>query len=379
MGFDMSRVALGFAGGALSGYDTMLKAKMQEEYQQKREEATYNREKNIMMLRAKTEQEWALRPDNPDNMKTMQDISTSKTQQEYVGKNYQLNVDQLNQQKLQNERSYTLDMRRTAAAESAANASRSADAVKQQLYTLQLGEAKDPIGTKLKEATKLGESLRQVLADSGDSPEVINRKVTEAAVSHLTGQKVVDNKQAEVFNDRYEKNADIVAAIPSENISEEWAKMTGGKKNKYPGDAVARTQMIVMRTSVDMSAYNQTFEGPKEGGGKDKPPVSPEFLVNKFASEVNRITEIPPNKRSPEDIETLNTIKKEIDTLPKDQQDSVHSKLKRRSQVGEWWESTGPGKRLTRARELEEAANRAREAMNRQQAINEGREVLKGK
>ena len=92
MGFDMSRVALGFAGGALSGYDTMLKAKMQEEYQQKREEATYNRQKNLMEQQAKITQEWALRPDNPDNMKTMQDISTSKTQQEYVGKNYQLNV-----------------------------------------------------------------------------------------------------------------------------------------------------------------------------------------------------------------------------------------------------------------------------------------------
>lgn len=379
MGFDMSRVALGFAGGALSGYDTMLKAKMQEEYQQRREEATYNREKNIMMLKTKTEQEWALRPDNPDNMKTMQDISTSKTQQEYVSKNYQLNVDQLNQQKVRDSNSYNLGLRHAAAAEAAANASRSADAVKQQLYTLQLGEAKDPIGTKLKEATKLGESLRQVLADSGDSPEVIDRKATEAAVSHLTGQKIGDNKQAEVFNDRYKKNADIIAAIPPEERPEEWAKMTGGKKNQYPGDAVAGTQMIVMRTSADMSAYNQMIGGPKDGGGKDKPPVSPEFIVNKFASEVNRITEISPNKRSPEDIETLNTIKKEIDTLPKDQQDSVYSKLKRRSQVKEWWGSTGPGKRLTRTRELEEAANRAREEMNRQQAINEGRGVLKGK
>ena len=129
MAFDISRVALGFAGGALSGYDTMLKAKMQEEYQQKREEAVYNREKNLMGLKAKTEQEWALRPDNPENMKIMQDISTSKTQEEYVGKNYQLKVDELDHRRLQDERSYNLDVRRTKAAEAAASASRSADAV----------------------------------------------------------------------------------------------------------------------------------------------------------------------------------------------------------------------------------------------------------
>ena len=330
-----------------------------------------------MMLKAKTEQEWALRPDNPDNMKTMQDISTSKTQQEYVSKNYQLNVDQLNQQKVRDSNSYSLGLRHAAAAEAAANASRSADAVKQQLYTLQLGEAKDPIGTKLKEATKLGESLRQVLADSGDSPEVINRKVTEAAVSHLTGQKVVDNKQAEVFNDRYKKNADIIAAIPSENIPEEWAKMTGGKKNQYPGDAVAGTQMIVMRTSADMSAYNQMIGGPKDGGGKDKPPVSPEFVVNKLASIANGLNEIPSDKRSPDQIETYNTIKKEVGALPKDQQDAFYTKLEKPSEFKRWLMSTSPGKRLTRTRELEEAANKEREEMNRQQRLREGREVFK--
>ena len=378
MAFNMSRVALGFAGGALSGYDTMLKAKMQEEYQQKREEAMYNREKNLMELRAKTEQEWALRPDNPENMRIMQDISTSKTQQEYIGKNYQLNVDQLNQRKLQDERSYALDLRRTAAAEAAASASRSADAVKRQLYSIQLGEAKDPIGTKLAEATKLGESLRKVLADSGDPPEIINRKVTEATVSHLTGQKISsDNKQVEVFNDRYKKNADIVAAIPPEEIPVEWAKMTGGKKSQYPGDNVAKTQMIIGRTSADMSAYNQMIGGSKEGGDNDKPPVSPEFFVNKLASIANDLNKVPPDKRSSEQIETYNTIKKEVGTLPKDQQDAFYTKLEKPSEFKKWLMSTSPGKRLTRARELEEAANRSREEMNRQQKIREGREAFK--
>ena len=66
MAFDMSRVALGFAGGALSGYDTMLKAKMQEEYQQKREEAMYNRQKNLMEQQAKINQDWETDPNNPD-------------------------------------------------------------------------------------------------------------------------------------------------------------------------------------------------------------------------------------------------------------------------------------------------------------------------
>lgn len=378
MAFDMSRVALGFAGGALSGYDTMLKAKMQEEYQQKREEAMYNREKNLMELKAKTEQEWALRADNPENMRIMQDISASKTQQEYVGKNYQLNVEELKHRKLQDERSYNLDVRRTAAAEAAASASRSADAVKQQLYSIQFDEAKDPIGTKLKEAIKLGESLRKVLADSGDPPEIINRKVTEATVSHLIGQKISsDNKQVEVFNDRYKKNADIVANIPPDEIPVEWAKMTGGKKNQYPGDNVAKTQMIVGRTSADMSAYNQMIGGSKEGGDNDKPPVSPEFLVNKLASIVNDLNKVPPDKRSSEQIETYNTIKKEVGTLPKDQQDAFYTKLEKPSEFKKWLMSTSPGKRLTRARELEEAANRSREEMNRQQKIREGREVFK--
>ena len=39
--------------------------------------------------------------------------------------------------------------------------------------------------------------------------------------------------------------------------------------------------------------------------------------------------------------------------------------------------STSPGKRLTRARELEEAADKRREEMNRQQKIREGREAFK--
>ena len=153
--------------------------------------------------------------------------------------------------------------------------------------------------------------------------------------------------------------------------------MTGGKKNQYPGDAVAGTQMIIMRTSADMSAYNQMIGGPKEGGDKDKPPVSPEFLVNKLASIVNDLNKIPSDKRSQDQIETYNTIKKEVGTLPKEQQDAFYTKLEKPSEFKRWLMSTSPGKRLTRTRELEEAANKEREEMNRQQRLREGREVFK--
>ena len=78
MAFDMSRVALGFAGGALSGYDAMLKAKMQEEYQQKREEAMYNRQKNLMEQQAKINQAWETNPNNPDTQVKKQNILASQ-------------------------------------------------------------------------------------------------------------------------------------------------------------------------------------------------------------------------------------------------------------------------------------------------------------
>lgn len=74
MGFNWERGALGFAGGALSGYDYMLKSKMKEEYETKMEEARAQRAENMQIQAEKRQQAWAVHPDNPNRKDRAEDV-----------------------------------------------------------------------------------------------------------------------------------------------------------------------------------------------------------------------------------------------------------------------------------------------------------------
>ena len=323
MGFDMSRVALGFAGGALSGYDTMLKAKMQEEYQQKREEAMYNRQKNLMEQQAKITQEWALRPDNPDNMKTMQDISTSKTQQEYVSKNYQLNVEQLNQRKLQDERSYTLDMRRTAAAESAAAASRAAAAFSRNVDALRLKSAEleynmkaDPTGYTANIISKNGALYEQKLLESGQGEE--EAKALRAVYELKQVPGVADKKDIsdDILKSLAPKAVDAVKGLSDEEVETSFMAVSPGAK--YPGRALAEGPIIRATLAQQVDAVTGAGgsgvipQTSKQEVGKDKTLLEKQTIASTAVNFYTNLSRIPRDEWSSEDIANLEEVNNQM-------------------------------------------------------------------
>ena len=320
MAFDMSRVALVFAGGALSGYDTMLKAKMQEEYQQKREEAMYNRQKNLMEQQAKISQEWALRPDNPDNMKTMQDISTSKTQQEYIGKNYQLNVEQLNQRKLQDERSYTLDLRRTAAAESAAAASRAAAAFSRDVDALRLKSAEleynmkaDPTGYTANIISKNGALYEQKLLESGQGEE--EAKALRAVYELKQVPGVADKKDIsdDILKSLAPKAVDAVKGLSDEEVEVSFMAVSPGAK--YPGRALAEGPIIraTLAQQVDAVTGARNIPQPdKDRVEKDKNLIEKQTIATTAVNFYTNLSRIPRDEWSSEDIANLEEVNNQM-------------------------------------------------------------------
>ena len=323
MAFDMSRVALGFVGGALSGYDTMLKAKMQEEYQQKREEAIYNREKNLMEQQAKISQEWALRPDNPENMRIMQDISTSKTQQEYVGKNYQLNVEELKHRKLQDERSYNLDVRRTAAAESAAAASRAAAAFSRDVDALRLKSAEleynmkaDPTGYTANIISKNGALYEQKLLESGQGEE--EAKALRAVYELKQVPGVADKKDIsdDILKSLAPKAVDAVKGLSNEEVETSFMAVSPGVK--YPGRALAEGPIIRATLAQQVDAVTGAGgsgvipQTSKQEVGKDKTLLEKQTVASTAVNFYTNLSRIPRDEWSSEDIANLEEVNNQM-------------------------------------------------------------------
>ena len=323
MASNMSRVALGFAGGALSGYDTMLKAKMQEEYQQKREEAMYNRQKNLMEQQAKITQEWALRPDNPENMRIMQDISTSKTQQEYVGKNYQLNVDRLKQEKLQDERAYSLDLRRTAAAESAAAASRAAAAFSRDVDALRLKSAEleynmkaDPTGYTANIISKNGALYEQKLLESGQGEE--EAKALRAVYELKQVPGVADKKDIsdDILKSLAPKAVDAVKGLSDEEVETSFMAVSPGVK--YPGRALAEGPIIRATLAQQVDAVTGAGgsgvipQTSKQEVDKDKTLLEKQTVASTAVNFYTNLSRIPRDEWSSEDIANLEEVNNQM-------------------------------------------------------------------
>lgn len=320
MAFDMSRVALGFAGGALSGYDTMLKAKMQEEYQQKREEAMYNRQKNLMEQQAKISQEWALRPDNPENMKAMQDISTSKTQEKYIGKNYQLAVEQLNQRKLQDERSYTLDLRRTAAAESAAAASRAAAAFSRDVDALRLKSAEleynmkvDPTGYTANIISKNGALYEQKLLESGQGEE--EAKALRAVYELKQVPGIADKKDIsdDILKSLAPKAVDAVKGLSDEEVEVSFMAVRPGAK--YPGRALAEGPIIRATLAQQVDAVIGAGGSgviPQTSKQEDKTLLEKQTVATTAVNFYTNLSRIPRDEWSSEDIANLEEVNNQM-------------------------------------------------------------------
>ena len=316
MASDISRVALGFAGGALSGYDTMLKAKMQEEYQQKREEAIYNREKNLMEQQAKISQEWSLRPDNPENMKAMQDISMSKTQEKYIGKNHQLAVDQLNQKRLQDERSYALDLRRTAAAESAAAFSRNVDALRLKSAELEYNMKADPTGYTANIISKNGALYEQKLLESGQGEE--EAKALRAVYELKQVPGVADKKDIsdDILKSLAPKAVDAVKGLSDEEVETSFMAVSPGAK--YPGRALAEGPIIRATLAQQVDAVigaggsGVIPQTSKQEVGKDKTLLEKQTVASTAVNFYTNLSRIPRDEWSSEDIANLEEVNNQM-------------------------------------------------------------------
>ena len=176
MAFDISRVALGFAGGALSGYDAMLKAKMQEEYQQKREEAMYNRQKNLMEQQAKINQAWETDPNNPDTQVKKQNILASQASIKHQDrtfalqeKEYLTNTQFKSAELGLRQQALSIEASRTAALNAASAASAKSSGLQAQIAQLQLEAITNPDAANERVATAYSNQI----AKSGATPEEV--------------------------------------------------------------------------------------------------------------------------------------------------------------------------------------------------------------
>ena len=373
MGFDMSRVALGFAGGALSGYDTMLKAKMQEEYQQKREEAMYNRQKNLMEQQAKINQAWETDPNNPDTQVKKQNILASQASIKHQDrtfalqeKEYQTNTQFKSAELGLRQQALSIEASRTAALNAASAASAKSSGLQAQIAQLQLEAITNPDAANERVATAYSNQI----AKSGAAPEEVEAAknlVRQSGATSFSDLATLQTNNKEVLKEATKVKAEAIKKADEElgkleptDWIERWAKIAPGAATKDPMEA----KQNLLRTSGETAFVSFLNSNTSPSSVAEKNPAPTEaskknFIISKMASDASKILATPEQDRTEEDKKILEIIRTEVNVLPKEEQVKFNSMV----QTPSWIKETTPFKNLAEQRRRAKSVEEKRKEM----------------
>ena len=300
MAFDMSRVALGFAGGALSGYDAMLKAKMQEEYQQKREEAMYNRQKNLMEQQAKINQAWETDPNNPDTQVKKQNILASQASIKHQDrtfalqeKEYLTNTQFKSAELGLRQQALSIEASRTAALNAASAASAKSSGLQAQIAQLQLEAITNPDAANERVATAYSNQI----AKSGAAPEEVEAAknlVRQSGATSFSDLATLQTNNKEVLKEATKVKAEAIKKADEElgkleptDWIERWAKIAPGAATKDPMEAKqnllrtsGETAFVSFLSSNTPSSVAERNSAPTEASKKN-------FIISTISHIIN--------------------------------------------------------------------------------------------
>ena len=372
MAFDISRVALGFAGGALSGYDAMLKAKMQEEYQQKREEAMYNRQKNLMEQQAKINQAWETNPNNPDTQVKKQNILASQASIKHQDrtfalqeKEYQTNTQFKAAELGLRQQALSIEASRTAALNAASAASAKSSGLQAQIAQLQLEAITNPDAANERVATAYSNQI----AKSGATPEEVEAAknlVRQSGATSFSDLATLQTNNKEVLKEATKVKAEAIKKADEElgkleptDWIERWAKIAPGAATKDPMEAKqnllrtsGETAFVSFLSSSTSSSVAEKNSAPTEVSKKN-------FIISKMASDASKILATPEQDRTEEDKKVLEIIRTEVNVLPKEEQVKFNSMV----QTPSWIKETAPFKNLAEQRRRAKSAEEKRKEM----------------
>ena len=373
MAFDMSRVALGFAGGALSGYDAMLKAKMQEEYQQKREEAMYNRQKNLMEQQAKINQAWETNPNNPDTQVKKQNILASQASIKHQDrifalqeKEYQTNTQFKAAELGLRQQALSIEASRTAALNAASAASAKSSGLQAQIAQLQLEAITNPDAANERVATAYGNQI----AKSGATPEEVEAAknlVRQSGATSFSDLATLQTNNKEILKEATKVKAEAIKKADEElgkleptDWIERWAKIAPGAATKDPMEA----KQNLLRTSGETAfvSFLNSNTSPSSVAEKNSAPTEASkknFIISKMASDASKILATPEQDRTEEDKKVLEIIRTEVSVLPKEEQVKFNSMV----QTPSWIKETAPFKNLAEQRRRAKSAEEKRKEM----------------
>ena len=373
MGFDMSRVALGFAGGALSGYDTMLKAKMQEEYQQKREEAMYNRQKNLMEQQAKINQAWETDPNNPDTQVKKQNILASQASIKHQDrtfalqeKEYQTNTQFKAAELGLRQQALSIEASRTAALNAASAASAKSSGLQAQIAQLQLEAITNPDAANERVATAYSNQI----AKSGATPEEVEAAknlVRQSGATSFSDLATLQTNNKEILKEATKVKAEAIKKADEElgkleptDWIERWAKIAPGAATKDPMEA----KQNLLRTSGETAfvSFLGSSTSPSSVAEKNSVPTEASkknFIISKMASDASKILATPEQDRTEEDKKVLEIIRTEVNVLPKEEQVKFNSMV----QTPSWIKETTPFKNLAEQRRRAKSVEEKRKEM----------------
>ena len=373
MAFDISRVALGFAGGALSGYDAMLKAKMQEEYQQKREEAMYNRQKNLMEQQAKINQAWETNPNNPDTQVKKQNILASQASIKHQDrtfalqeKEYQTNTQFKAAELGLRQQALSIEASRTAALNAASAASAKSSGLQAQIAQLQLEAITNPDAANERVATAYSNQI----AKSGATPEEVEAAknlVRQSGATSFSDLATLQTNNKEVLKEATKVKAEAIKKADEElgkleptDWIERWAKIAPGAATKDPMEA----KQNLLRTSgetafVSFLSSNTSSSSVAEKNSAPTEASKKNFIISKMASDASKILATPEQDRTEEDKKVLEIIRTEVNVLPKEEQVKFNSMV----QTPSWIKETAPFKNLAEQRRRAKSAEEKRKEM----------------
>lgn len=380
MAFNMSRVALGFAGGALSGYDTMLKAKMQEEYEQKKEEALYNRQKNLMEQQAKINQAWETDPNNPDTQVKKQNILASQAgirdqdrRFALQEKEYQTNTQFKAAELGLRQQALSIEASRTAALNAASAASAKSSGLQAQIAQLQLEAITNPDAANERVATAYSNQI----AKSGAAPEEVEAAknlVRQSGATSFSDLATLQTNNKEVLKEATKVKAEAIKKADEElgkleptDWIERWAKIAPGAATKDPMEAKqnllrtsGETAFVSFLNSNTSSSIAEKSSAPTEASKKN-------FIISKMASDASKILATPEQDRTEEDKKVLEIIRTEVNVLPKEEQVRFNSMV----QTPSWIKETAPFKNLAEQRRRAKSAEEKRKEMLEESKVRE--------
>lgn len=372
MGFDMSRVALGFAGGALSGYDTMLKSKMQEEYQQKREEATYNRQKNLMEQQAKINQAWETDPNNPDTQVKKQNILASQAGIKHQDrtfalqeKEYQTNTQFKSAELGLRQQALSIEASRTAALNAASAASAKSSGLQAQIAQLQLEAITNPDAANERVATAYSNQI----AKSGAAPEEVEAAknlVRQSGATSFSDLATLQTNNKEILKEATKVKAEAIKKADEElgkleptDWIERWAKIAPGAATKDPMEAKQNLLRTSGETAFVSFLGSSTSSSVAEKNSATTEASKKNFTISKMASDASKILATPEQDRTEEDKKVLEIIRTEVNVLPKEEQVRFNSMV----QTPSWIKETAPFKNLAEQRRRAKSADEKRKEM----------------